>query len=179
MVGYTPEELRGGDYSRIAQGDFKGADRALAEAVRSGQVDQLQQELGYTSANGSTRQAMLSVSTVRDEQGRPSHVVGIFEDITRRREAERAKEEFVSVVGHELRTPLTSIRGSLGLLTGGLLGELPQDAANRAGGAVAVNDSAESAGQACQRHSRHRAHGLGSSATGARARWGRRAGAPV
>ncbi len=140
MVGYTPQELRGGDYSRIAQSDFKGADRALAEAVRSGQVDHLQQELGYVSANGSTRQAMLTVSTVRDEQGRPSHVVGIFEDITRRREAERAREEFVSVVGHELRTPLTSIRGSLGLLAGGLLGELPEEAAGMVALAVANTD---------------------------------------
>jgi PAS domain S-box-containing protein len=139
MVGYTPEELRGGDYSRIAQGDFKGADRALAEAVRSGQVEHLQQELGYVSANGTTRQAMLSVSAVRDEQGRPSHVVGIFEDITRRRDAERAKEEFVSIVGHELRTPLTSIRGSLGLLAGGLVGELPEDAANMV--ALAVDNT--------------------------------------
>jgi PAS domain S-box-containing protein len=140
MVGYTPEELRGEDYSRIAQGDFKGADRALAEAVRSGQVDHLQQELGYVSAGGSTREAMLSVSTVRDERGRPSHVVGIFEDITRRREAERAKEEFVSVVGHELRTPLTSIRGSLGLLQSGLVGELPEDATNMVALAVANTD---------------------------------------
>jgi PAS domain S-box-containing protein len=140
MVGYTPEELRGGDYSRVAQGDFKGADRALAEAIRSGRVDQLQQELAYTSADGSTRQAMLSVSTVHDEQGHPSHVVGIFEDITRRRRAERAREEFVSVVGHELRTPLTSIRGSLGLLEGGLLGELPPEAMSMVGLAVANTD---------------------------------------
>jgi PAS domain S-box-containing protein len=140
MVGYTPEELRGGDYSRIAQGDFKGADRALAEAVRSGQVDHLQQELGYVSGDGGTRQAMLSVSTVRDERGEPSHVVGIFEDITRRREAERAKEEFVSIVGHELRTPLTSIRGSLGLLESGLLGELPAEATNMVTLAVANTD---------------------------------------
>jgi PAS domain S-box-containing protein len=139
MVGYTPEELRGGDYSRIAQGDFEGADRALAEAVRSGQVDHLQQELDYTSASGATRQAMLSISTVRDERGQPSHVVGIFEDITRRRNAERAKEEFVSIVGHELRTPLTSIRGSLGLLDGGLLGELPEDAKSMV--ALAVNNT--------------------------------------
>ncbi len=140
MVGYTPQELRGGDYSRIAQGDFKGADRALAEAVRSGQVDQLQRELGYLSADGSTRQAMLSVSAVRDEQGRPSHVVGIFEDITRRRDAERAKEEFVSIVGHELRTPLTSIRGSLGLLAGGLVGELPGEAAEMVALAIENTD---------------------------------------
>jgi len=46
------------------------------------------------------------------------------------RKSERVKDEFLSVVGHELRTPLTSIRGSLGLLAGGLVGELPQDAAN-------------------------------------------------
>ncbi len=46
------------------------------------------------------------------------------------RRSERVKDEFVSVVGHELRTPLTSIRGSLGLLAGGLVGELPQEAAN-------------------------------------------------
>jgi len=140
MVGYTQEELRGGDYSRIAQGDFKGADRALAEAVRSGQVDQLQQELGYVSADGSARCAMLSVSTLRDAQGQPSHVVGIFEDITRRRDAERAKEEFVSIVGHELRSPLTSIRGSLGLLEAGVVGELPEEASNMVALAVANTD---------------------------------------
>jgi signal transduction histidine kinase len=38
---------------------------------------------------------------------------------------ERLKSEFVSVVSHELRTPLTSIRGSLGLIEGGVLGEVP------------------------------------------------------
>ncbi len=35
------------------------------------------------------------------------------------------KGEFLAMVSHELRTPMTSIRGSLGLLTGGLLGQLP------------------------------------------------------
>lgn len=34
------------------------------------------------------------------------------------------KSEFVSMVSHELRTPLTSIRGALGLLHGGALGEI-------------------------------------------------------
>ncbi len=41
-----------------------------------------------------------------------------------------AKAEFISVVSHELRTPLTAIRGSLGLLRGGVVGALPGIGAN-------------------------------------------------
>ena len=36
------------------------------------------------------------------------------------------QDEFVATVSHELRTPLTSIRGTLGLLEGGVAGELPR-----------------------------------------------------
>lgn len=49
----------------------------------------------------------------------------IARDITARRKVERLQQEFVSTVSHELRTPLTAIRGSLGLLVGGVAGVLP------------------------------------------------------
>lgn len=41
---------------------------------------------------------------------------------------DRAKSEFVSIASHELRTPLTSIKGSLGLLSSGIVGELNGEA---------------------------------------------------
>jgi len=49
-------------------------------------------------------------------------------DITDFKRIDRMKSEFVATVSHELRTPLTSIRGSLGLIAGGLAGPLPEKA---------------------------------------------------
>ena len=53
---------------------------------------------------------------------------GQVRDITERKLVDKMKTEFISTVSHELRTPLTSIRGSLGLITGGAVGELPEQA---------------------------------------------------
>jgi signal transduction histidine kinase len=63
-------------------------------------------------------------STIVDARGNPSGVVVTFRDISERLAVERMKDEFVSTVSHELRTPLTSIRGALGLLGSGLLGNV-------------------------------------------------------
>jgi two-component system, sensor histidine kinase len=48
--------------------------------------------------------------------------------VSERDEVDRLKKDFVSTVSHELRTPLTSIRGSLGLLASGVMGDLTPEA---------------------------------------------------
>lgn len=53
-----------------------------------------------------------------------------FRDITQRYALDRMKDEFISTVSHELRTPLTSIRGALGLLNSGMLGEVGEKASS-------------------------------------------------
>ncbi len=45
-------------------------------------------------------------------------------ELTQRSALDSLKDEFVSTVSHELRTPLTSIRGALGLLSGGVAGNV-------------------------------------------------------
>lgn len=52
----------------------------------------------------------------RDPETGASAIAFSAEDLTVRRNAERAKDEFISIVNHELRTPLTAIRGAVGLL---------------------------------------------------------------
>jgi PAS domain S-box-containing protein len=68
----------------------------------------------------------LSISEMR--LGSRRLFVGVVRDISARLEIEQLKSGFVSTVSHELRTPLTSISGSLGLLAGGVAGELPAKA---------------------------------------------------
>lgn len=48
------------------------------------------------------------------------------QDMSERLRLQRLQSEFTSSVSHELRTPLTAIAGSLGLINGGVLGEVPQ-----------------------------------------------------
>jgi len=58
-------------------------------------------------------------SAIRDENGEVVGRVVTFRDITREKEVDDMKTNFVSTVSHELRTPLTSIKGALNLLLDG------------------------------------------------------------
>jgi signal transduction histidine kinase/CheY-like chemotaxis protein len=51
-------------------------------------------------------------------------------ELSQRSALDSIKDEFVSTVSHELRTPLTSIRGALGLLSSGVLGNVDAQAKN-------------------------------------------------
>ncbi len=72
--------------------------------------------------------------------GTRGRVVCITRDISERKRMERLQSEFVSTVSHELRTPLTSIRGSLGLVAGGVTGVLPTEAREYVDIALANSD---------------------------------------
>ena len=80
-------------------------------------------------ADGSCFPAEYALTPILD-QGRFSGSVLSFRDISQRNALDRLKDEFISTVSHELRTPLTSIRGALGLLSSGILGEVNDKAAS-------------------------------------------------
>lgn len=52
-----------------------------------------------------------SCAALRDDKGEVIGAVSVIRDITRLKEVEEMKSNFVSMVSHELRSPLTSIRG--------------------------------------------------------------------
>jgi len=127
LFGYTAAEVIGrkvnvlmpepyySDYDRYLR-DYPPGDMAkVAGTIRS---------VKMRRKDGSLVPLELSSNEIRyeDEQ----LFVAIVRDLTERERIEQMRKEFVSIVSHELRTPLTSIRGALGLIAGGITGDLPE-----------------------------------------------------
>lgn len=129
MYGYEEDELLRRDIGILFEvapdrGQIETFLKRL-EARRAGQPGEVQ-EFVAARRDGSVFPVEVAVS--------PVHLAGstvflaVIRDISERKQIQRMKDEFVSTVSHELRTPLTSIAGSLGLLTGGAGGEIPERA---------------------------------------------------
>jgi PAS domain S-box-containing protein len=127
IFGYAETELVGQNVNVLMPEPHRsGHDRYLANyaVTGSGNIIGKTREVEGVRRNG--RRFPLEIAVNGVPFGNEQMFVGIVRDITERKEVERMKGEFVSTVSHELRTPLTSIRGSLGLLMGGAVGEVPE-----------------------------------------------------
>lgn len=98
----------------------------LAQLAEGTLTTQPRRELEGRRADGSTFTADVALSLF--PTAGPPEFVAVIRDISERKRVEQMKSEFVATVSHELRTPLTSIAGSLGLVRGGVAGELPERA---------------------------------------------------
>jgi NtrC-family two-component system sensor histidine kinase KinB len=76
--------------------------------------------------DGSERAFRLRTTPMRDEEGRLLGAVTLLEDITRLREIDRLKSEFIATASHELRTPLTSVQMGIHLLLESAVGPLTE-----------------------------------------------------
>lgn len=128
MFGYKAEELDRRDISLLvdmaADGDGAFLERLGASqgALERGLIRQMEAR----RRNGEVFPIDVALGAMQLTSG--THIVAVIRDVSERRRIETLKDEFVSTVSHELRTPLTSIAGSLGLLAGGAVGPLSDQA---------------------------------------------------
>ncbi|MBS7725681.1 PAS domain S-box protein [Pseudomonas lalucatii] len=126
LFGYRLEQVLGQNVKllmpepeRSAHDDYLARYRDSGEARLIGSV----RELSGQRSSGEVFALELAVSQI-SHQDEP-RFIAVIRDISERKRIERMKDDFVSTVSHELRTPLTAIAGSLGLINGGVLGEVP------------------------------------------------------
>jgi PAS domain S-box-containing protein len=84
-------------------------------------------ELNNQRQNGEKYVALAQVSPILDKNNKVQFFVGIERDITKAKEVDRMKTEFISLASHQLRTPLSAMKWFLEMLLGGDMGKLSKD----------------------------------------------------
>jgi signal transduction histidine kinase len=88
--------------------------RPVARALQGEPVRNRQ--LVLERADGRRLPSLVQAAPLRTADGAITGAVVVLHDVTRLREAEQLKDDFLSLVSHEFRTPLTAIHGGAHLL---------------------------------------------------------------
>ncbi|MGC1176151.1 PAS domain S-box protein [Polaromonas sp.] len=124
--GLSYEQFDGKHLREVMGDEFYEVVRPRVEEVLTGYP--VAYERTQTTARGDQRDYVVNYFPRYGDGNEEGEVIGFYSlatDVTELKRIDRMKSEFVSTVSHELRTPLTSIRGSLGLISGGVAGQLP------------------------------------------------------
>ncbi|MEA5471939.1 PAS domain S-box protein, partial [Spirulina sp. 06S082] len=127
MLGYREEELENvyGTWERLVHPEDLAGVLDILHAHIEGRTPVYQAEFRMATKQGDWKWICARAQVFEwDESGKPIRMTGTNKDISDRKAIDRMKDELISVISHELRTPMTSVRGALGLLATGKLGEL-------------------------------------------------------
>lgn len=124
MLGYAEQELSVLNLREITHPSDLETEQPYIQQVLRGDISIYQLEKRYLKKNKDLLWTQVTRGVVRDPNNQVLHSLDMIQDITERRQVEKMKDDFVSIISHELRTPLTSLRAALGLLSTGKLGEL-------------------------------------------------------
>lgn len=126
LTGYRVPELIGKPASqwRKTKRDVIPV-RIVEKMKRTGQA--VQREMVSIRKGGSSYIADVRISPIFDEKGELRFFVMIEHDITKAKEIDREKSEFVSLASHQLRTPLSAINWYTEMLLAGDAGPLSDE----------------------------------------------------
>jgi PAS domain S-box-containing protein len=97
-------------------------------------------EVNNRRRNGEKYVALASISPVVGKDGSVSYFVGIERDVTKEKEIDRMKTEFISLASHQLRTPLSAMKWFGEMLLHGDAGVLSTDQKEMVGNIYSSNE---------------------------------------
>lgn len=128
-LGYSQEEMLHQRFSRmIVAVDDRGREldplrRPMAEAFIEGKP--VTEYTNLRRKDGSLMPVALTASPVVID-GRPAGAIDVFRDLTKERQLDLAKNDFVSLASHQLRTPASGVKAILHMLMQGDFGPLSE-----------------------------------------------------
>ncbi|MFA6027838.1 MAG: PAS domain S-box protein [Patescibacteria group bacterium] len=113
FTGFSSQEAIGQHYKKILniiREDTKkfGID-FIDQAMKKGKMSSLTNHMMIIKKDGTRIPVADSASPFFNDAGKVIGCVVVFRDVTKEREIDKAKTEFVSLASHQLRTPLASI----------------------------------------------------------------------
>ncbi|MBB5623526.1 PAS domain S-box-containing protein [Pedobacter cryoconitis] len=113
--GYSAEEIIGQPIMKLIPPDREEEEIQILSRLSKGErVDHF--ETRRITKTGKMIDVSLTISPVKDPEGKIIGLSKIARDITERKQEEQRKNDFVAMVSHELKTPLTALTGYLQLL---------------------------------------------------------------
>ena len=125
LLGYSGEELRQKRLYDITHPEDVDKSRDLEGQLRDGLIDKYQLEKRYVRKDGGVIWGKLNVSAIRNPDGSQKYNIGVLEDITERKQAERAladekdrAELYLDLMGHDINNLNQVAHGYLELIDG-------------------------------------------------------------
>lgn len=128
LTGFSVKEVIDQHYGQslkfVKESDGKPGNDFISEAITIGQATKMVNHTLLITKDGRKIPVADSAAPIKNAAGEIIGCVVVFRDVTRERDVDRAKTEFVSLASHQLRTPLTSINWYIEMLQAGDAGDL-------------------------------------------------------
>lgn len=128
ISGFTALEATGQPYTKILrfieEKTEMPSERFIDEAM-SGATTTMVNHTMLIRKDGTKIPVADSAAPILNAEATIKGVVVVFRDVSKERQLEQLKDEFVSLASHELRTPMTAIRGFISMIMDGDYGAVP------------------------------------------------------
>ena len=114
IAGFEEKDCLGQPYNQVlkflTEKEKKENIAFMQHALQTGELSKMTNHTVLMTKDGKEIPVACSAAAIKDEKGIVVGAVGVFRDVTKEREVEKIKSEFVSLASHQLRTPVTIIK---------------------------------------------------------------------